>query len=305
MKDYFARSVVGQEAVRKKLSYYVEVYYKTNIFRNCLFLASKGGGKTLLARTVGEKLGKRFVEVNAASIGKFDDFLDDIFIPFCMSQPVTLFIDEIHALNKKVEDFLLSVLAPNASNRNIVRFRGGTTIIDFRLFTFLSASTEPQKIFPALKNRLENIIFGRYSRSELMQILTIGAGHIDIDPQALDFFMDRCKYNARFVAELGKEVQNFALVKNVKEINLSMAKELIGLLGLYESGLSKLELEILESLSQSPASSLTRLAAKHGLTPSAARNLELELLAHDLIEINNGRRLTMPGRQYLERNLKK
>lgn len=304
MKDYFQRSVVGQQKVRRKLSYYLDVYYRTNVFRNCLFIGEKGSGKTKLCRKIGECLGKPYVEFNASTIGSVDDFFDQIWIPHCLGRPVTLMFDEIHAINKKMRDFLLSVLAPNKSNQNTIRIQGGSFVVDFRLFTFLAATTETNLVFDALRNRLENISLIKYSKKEIKEIVELGAEYIDFTEDSLDYLVSHCKLNARSATELGVEVKNLAMIRETKMCDMSLAVELIDLLDWYENGLSALEIQILRSLENVRASSLTRLAARHGLSNSAMRNLELELLSNDLMEINNGRRLTMKGREYLTRNPK-
>lgn len=301
--DYFEADFVGQRKVRRQLSFYIDSFKTTGIFKNCLFLAQKGQGKTLLARAVAERLNRPYYEINCETVRSVTQFYDQVLDPLVIDKECTLMFDELHSLNRRVVEFLLSILQPNREHRNTVRFQGQDITIDFRNFTFLGATTEPQKIFSALKDRLKCITLSDYSLDELKQIIQKSSEMV-LSPGVLDYLGNYCRSNARAAWDLGQEIQSFCQIRSQIDFSVNDAKELISILNLYEFGFSELEVQILNSIANSPNASLTRLAAKSGLTPQAQRDFERAMLAKDLIEVTRGRSITRQGREYLTRNIR-
>jgi Holliday junction resolvasome RuvABC ATP-dependent DNA helicase subunit len=305
MKDYFAQDCVGQVRTRRLLSHYYDTYKRTRIFKNILFLSPKGQGKSLLCNAIAQKLGKPAYEIHAETVPDLDYFFDNILVRYVLNQDVTIIFDEIHTLRKSVAEFLLPVLAPNSSNKNTIRYGGSTFEIDFRRFTFLAATTEAQKILTPLRSRLKEVTLIDYTLEELGIILNKGAGNIKIPENVLNYLVRYIRSNARAANMLGQEILDYCGNLGKTTLELTDAKELISILNLHEYGFTELEVHVLAAIAKAKNSSLTRLAAKSGLTAQAQRDFERMLLAYDLIDIDNGRRITDQGKEYLFRNLNK
>ena len=303
IKDYFD-DCIGQEKIRKTLSFYVSVFKKTSVFRNCLFSGQKGAGKTYFARKIGENLnGRPYYEINSETVDSVITLWDEVLLPFVVDREVVCFFDEVHALNERVTNFLLSILAPNPDYINDVRYNNQTYSFDSRRFTFLSATTEPQKVARPLKDRLKQISLIDYSKVELLQIVQKYC-EIDLSMNVLEYLGGYIRNNARSATDLAQEINNYCKLNGKSSFSLNEAKDLISILNIFEFGFTNLEVQILNSIARGGASSLARLAAKSGLTSAAQKELEGNLLRLDLMEIDGQRRITPQGVEYLNRNLK-
>lgn len=307
MKDHFADAVTGQRKATRLLSFYYDSYLKTNIFENCLFISQRGNGKTFLCSLIGEKLGKPCYEIHSETIRSVDQLFDEVLFRYAIpDKDVTLIFDEIHALKRSVAEFLLSILAPSSKNRNTIRYGGSSFDIDFRHFTFLSATTDAQKVILPLKDRLKVISLVDYKKEELKEIIVKGiksnlTKDIRLGPGVLDYLAEHTRRNARSAFLLGKEVAKFCQNYKVNEFTINHSKELLSILDIFRFGLTALEVQILASIAKSRKASLTRLAAKSGLTNQAQQDLEKVLLIHDLIDIDGKRQITEEGLKYLEK----
>ncbi len=305
MKDHYSASCIGQAKARKLLSHYYTTFKRTSIHRNILFLAPRGQGKSMLCAAIAEKLKKPAYEIHAETIESIDYFFDCILLRYAINKDVTLILDEIHTLKKSVAEFLLPILANNVNHRNTIRYGGSTFDIDFRQFTFLAATTESQKVLTPLRNRLKEITLVDYTLPELAAIVERGATGIRLPSEVLNYLVQHVRSNARSAITLGQEAADYCGNVGKTTLDLTGAKELINILNVYQYGLTELEVQILHSIAKSRNASLTRLAAKSGFTASAQRDFERTLLAHDLIDVENGRRITDEGMNYLSKNLTK
>lgn len=304
MRDYFGSDFVGQKKVKRQLSFYLDCFHKTRVFKNCLFISQKGQGKTLLCQEIAARLAKPYYEINCETVKNTAQFFTQVIEPFVLDKDVTLMLDEVHCLNRRVVEFLLSALSPNKENRNSVRFDGSEIEFNFSRCTFLAATTESQKVLLPLKDRFKCITLSDYTLDDLKRIILKGANGVHIALHVLNFLVTYIRNNARSAWDLGAEANNYCKTYRVNTFNLIDAERLIKVLNIYEFGFTELEVHILDSIARSRNASLTRLAAKSGLTIQAQRDLERELLARDLIEIDGGRRITQKGIEYLDRNLK-
>lgn len=302
MKDHYLGVCIGQSKARQLLSFYYEAFERRNIHRNILFLAPRGQGKTMLCEAIAQKLKKPAYEFHSETVKNVDHLFDQILFPYAIDRDVTLIFDEIHCLKPKVAEILLSILAPNPQNRNVIRYSGSSFTFDFRRFTFLGATTEPHRVLLPLRSRLKEVTLTDYSLEELKLIIQKGAQNISLNKSVLDYLVKYVRSNARSAFSLGQEIVEYCGNHGRSVLHLNDAKELVSILDIYEHGFSALELQILAAIAKSRNASLTRLAAKSGLTPQGQRDFERELLARDLIDIDGGRQITEEGIQYLERN---
>ena len=102
------QEVVGQDAIKQYLKIKVDAFMKTGICpSHMLFLGFSGAGKTTLANVVSNELGTKFHSIMATNVRTFDD-LYNIFKS--VEQNDVVFLDEIHAIAPKVQEYLYSVL---------------------------------------------------------------------------------------------------------------------------------------------------------------------------------------------------
>ncbi len=307
------KQILGQEFLLNKINFYLESYKTTGYFPHSLLLSPKGTGKSLLARAIAEQLHfidkkrgikKVFIELNCADIKNIDQLFSNVFIPHCQDGAATMFFDESSELPKKVAMFLLSVLQPNKENRNIVTYGGMSFTFDFTKHTFLFATSEAQKIFEALKDRLEQLQLSQYSTHELGKIIQKNLKpEYRIDSAIIDDLATYSRMNPRSAFMLTNSgINPYLASKGKKVFEKEDVKELITILDIFENGLSRYEAQLLKVIGSRDASSLNMLCAKTGLTRQSMQKMEYELLKYGLIEIKGQRRITARGSDYLKEN---
>jgi Holliday junction resolvasome RuvABC ATP-dependent DNA helicase subunit len=319
--------IVGQNAPKMRLCHYLRSYVRTRIFPNLILISQKGNGKTKIAREIAKGLlkfddnsqielnadsqlprRKKLVEINCSSLTTVNDFLANHMISYVQDKDVTVFFDEASEIPHDITMSLLTILAPNEVQTTYA-YGNYVCQFDFRKQTFVFATSEPQKVFHALLDRLTRIDLQDYTPDELALIIQKGSPDVKYERGVLDCIASVSRGNARnannYAAEikiyLGKDKGNFG----VKDWN-----SLKCILGVAPLGLNVTELNILRHLEANQNGvSLTALSAKMGMSREAVqRDGELYLLNKSLISIEpaKGRVLTPKGRDYLmELNLSK
>lgn len=151
-KDYF-EGIVGQDVAKAKLSFLMKSYEATSILPHLMFVAPKGCGKTTLAKAVAKNLKnseggtKKFLEINCSTVKSLKQFFNQIIIPHVNGNECTILLDEASELPKDVTMALLTILNPNPQNRTQFSYEDFVVDFDFRMVTFMFATTEAQSIF--------------------------------------------------------------------------------------------------------------------------------------------------------------
>lgn len=306
--SYF-EGVIGQERAKTELGFRLDNHHKTkNPFPHLLLTGSKGDGKTHLARKVARNLpdwgdqtrnNKRFLSLNAAAIKSPQMFFEDICSQFADGQTYcTVFIDEAHELNKKIQNALLTVLEPNKNNYTTFEFNGAQFDFDFRRITFIFATTEDDQIIPPLVDRLKQISLEPYDADELAQIIELVIdGTVQFEDGTLERLSKLVRRNARKADEIAKDVMSFGVPVFTKK----HLDKLVEKTNLYPMGLTNDEVRVLYTLEECGELSLGQLASRIGRPGKAMqKGLEPYILALGLMEIDGKRRITPKGRDYLK-----
>lgn len=306
-------ATIGQRFLINKINFYLSAYETTSIFPNSLLVSPKGTGKSFFAREVARNLfsinkkkgiKKPLIELNSAAIKSVDELFSQVLIPYCQDEHATLFFDEASELSKKISMFLLSALAPNKDNKNTITYNGMNFVIDFRKLTFLFATSESQRVFEALRDRLEPLQLSEYNNQELGKIIqkNLSPG-FKIDNNVIENLASYSRLNPRSAFMLASSgINSYLAAKNKKIFQKEDIQELIQILDIFELGLNRYEVELLRVIGSRESSSLNMLCAKTGLTRASMMKMEFELLKYNLIEIKGQRRITPRGAEYLRVN---
>ncbi len=301
--------IIGQSLAKRKLDFYIDSYEKAGLIPNMMFTASKGCGKTLMAKAVakelikeGEEKAKKYLEVNCASIKNTKSFFDELIIPSVHDREVTVLFDEASELPQDVEMVMLSILNPNPRNRNSFSWDEFTFDFDFRRQTFLFATSEPHKVFHALRDRLDRIDLEDYNYEELGQIVGLNLEDVEFDDGLAEEIATVLRGNPRAAQKMAIKIQMYLDANGGEKFSREDWTGLKRTLGIVPLGLRPKELAVLRTLRDHRDVSLTRLGTKTGLTVQALRqDYELFLQSHDLMEITtSGRNITRKGRKYIE-----
>lgn len=310
-KDHFAE-IIGQQKIKPQLNLYVQSHRANGGFlKPIFFAAAKGNGKTKLARCMGAALlgsngqPKKFAEVNGASIRKLSDFVDQVVSRYINGgQEVTLFVDEIHSVEGSVLDWLLTVLSlPDDKTETRNFYSGNEYVFDYKKFSFLCASTNPEQLPQAFSSRLTKIELQPYSEEDLIEILIKCAPSIEIDPNIVKSIVSVCRDNPRNLVEgIGRDLKLYCSLHNTRSFCAKHWKEFKRIFNICEFGLRPLEIQLLDYLKQCGPQTLTAIAAKLGLDVGTVRkDTELFLLSRNLISIDGKRSITYKGLEVLRK----
>lgn len=301
MSDYFP-NLIGQHNVKKKLGFYLDAFRKTGQAPFLNLIGAKGLGKTEFAKAFAKNLynedGDRrsFLELNCSTIKNNEAFFEQIFLPLIADNEITILFDECHALPSDLTMAFLSIF--NTEKNSIKKFEWNemTFTFNFQRQTFIFATTESDKIFPPLKDRLTTIDFEPYNEDELAQIVKLCTPDVQYINHSLDRIATTIRNNARSAVKRSKEINLYCGAKDSHIFGLQQLNDLCDQVGILPMGISYTEKQILQALNDCGSATLTGLAAKIGLSKSALqRDHELYLLNKGLMEIDGKRKITGRG----------
>jgi len=299
--------IVGQPIAKRKLEFHLENYTASNIIPHLLFIAPKGCGKTMMAKATGKNLKqngspKTFIELNCSTLRSVGQFINQVVIPHVNRRDCTVLFDEASELPKDVTMALLTILNPNKENRTSFSFEDYTIDFDFRRQSFMFATTEAHKLFHALIDRCDRIDLEEYSFDELGEILQRNLPDITFDKGLKKRIASVLRGNARAAQKMSMNIKSLLKRKSYDKMTNEVWAELSRALGILPLGLNRIEIQVLNYLTEKKECSLTNLAAKTGLTAQCLRmDFELYLQKHNLMEIKtSGRSITAKGLKYLK-----
>jgi len=304
--NYFDE-LVGQEELKRKLSFYLEAYDKTSLIPFLNFVGAKGLGKTAFVRKFSDyitsSLGvkKPLLVINSSSIKSGNQFFEQVFLPHIQDQEVTCFFDEAHCLPREFMYSLLTILSTEKDH--IVEYNGvkNNYIFNFKKHHFIFATTESDKLFIPLRDRLTTIEFADYNADELKLIFKKQLPDIEFTDDALDILSETSRGNARSCVLRANEVKSYVERFSIKTFSKEDAEKLFYILGVLPHGLNRIEWQILNILRKEGNCTLSMLAAKTGLSRTAIqRDHELYLIRKGFISIDGVRYITNNGCKVLE-----
>tara|TARA_Y100001938_G_C8081770_1_gene429584 strand:+ start:1303 stop:2232 length:930 start_codon:yes stop_codon:yes gene_type:complete len=304
--DYFP-DLVGQHAVKKKLSFYLDAFEKTGMCPFLNLIGAKGLGKTEFAKAFAKNLSnddgdrRAFLELNCSTIKNNEAFFEQIFMPLIADNEITILFDECHALPQDLTMAFLTIFNTEKSARKNFEWNEMTFEFNFKKQTFIFATTESDKIFPPLKDRLTTIDFEPYAEDELAEIVKLCVPEVEFGEGCLEAVASTIRNNARSAVKRAKEISLYCGAKENYNFSIYDFEALSDSVGILPLGITYTEKQILETLNNCGSATLTGLAAKLGLSKSALqRDHELYLLNKNLMAIDGKRKITSQGIELCE-----
>lgn len=238
---------VGQESVKKRLSIFIEAAKKRKEhLDHVLFSGPPGLGKTTLAYIIAQELGVGITATSGPALERQGDLAA---ILTNLSERDVLFIDEIHRLNRIVEEVLYPAMEDFKLDIVVGQGPSAKTIkLDLPRFTLIGATTRTGLLTSPLRDR-----FGvashldHYKTPELKTIVERSAKilNVPIDSEGASEISMRSRGTPRIANRMLRRVRDFAQVKASGSIDKNVARKALELLDVDEKGFDLMDRKIM------------------------------------------------------------
>ncbi len=294
---------VGQERVKEQLSIALEATKGRDEALDHVLLAGPPGlGKTTLAYVIREELGVGVRTVAGPALERKGDIAA---ILTSLEARDILFVDEIHRLNRAVEEILYGALED--FRLDIVVGQGPaarTLTLDLPPFTLIGATTRTGLLTTPLRDRFGiTYRLELYNEEELGRIVRRSAKilGVEVAPEACEEIARRSRGTPRVANRILRRVRDVAEVRHDGAVSIAVAREALELLEVDDAGLERADRELLDAIANKFGGGpvgLSTLAVALGEEPETIEDVyEPYLLQLGLIQRTpRGRILTDLGR---------
>ncbi len=239
---------IGQENIKNNLKILLQAAKGRNHApEHILFYGSPGLGKTTLAYLIAKELGVQMKVTSGPAIERVGDLAS---ILTNLSPGDILFIDEIHRLNKAVEEILYPAMESGQMDIIVGKGPAARTIqLELPPFTLIAATTRVAMISSPLRSRFSGGVFKLefYNNKEIQSIVERSANilNIKLEKNAAKYIADRSRKTPRTANYLLKRCRDLAQVYE-KDLDEDIVIEALNMIGTDSVGLNKSDIDLLE-----------------------------------------------------------
>lgn len=241
---------IGQEKAKKNLAVFIEgARRRREPLDHVLLHGPPGLGKTTLAAIIANEMGVTLRKTSGPAIEKPKDLAA---LLTNLNENDILFIDEIHRMNRSIEEILYPAMEDKQIDIIIGQGPAATSIcLELKSFTLVGATTRSGQLSSPLRDRFGiDLKLELYTPQELKKIVERSAKLLNIptDPEGAHEIASRSRGTPRIANRLLRRVRDFAEVMGGGVITRQTADEALSMLEIDRSGLDAVDRRLLTSI---------------------------------------------------------
>lgn len=267
---------IGQERLKRNLKMAIEAAKKRGEpIDHVLLYGPPGLGKTTMAGVIAHEMNAGFRATSAPAIERAGDLAA---ILTNLQDSDILFIDEIHRLNRAIEEILYAAMEDFKLDIVIGKGPAARSVrLDLPRFSVIGATTRTGSLAAPLRDRFGHIYrLEFYQNADIEKIIQRSANILEtkIDDSAAKILAQRSRRTPRIANRLLKRVRDYADVKNFAQISESVAREALEILEIDELGLDPADRQMLAAILENYGERPVGLNTIAALTGDEATTIE-------------------------------